>query len=179
MTDSQKLYAAQVLTGQEEKFINRFSRLHRGNENIFLYFPKRELEERKGGRVRKITKAVFSGYIFISVSGDDSIHRYGRLLRQTEGFFKFLKTNSEITELSGRDKEIVMTFLSLPDETVGASTVYFNEHDKIVVVNGVLKGLEGQIVKVNRRKGRAKVRVKFFNDDMLIDFPIKELGRVS
>ncbi|MCX7031488.1 MAG: KOW motif-containing protein, partial [Spirochaetes bacterium] len=50
------------------------------------------------------------------------------------------------------------------------SVVTFDENRRIRVVSGPLQGLEGSIVKVDRRKGRAKVRLDIYADAFEIDF---------
>jgi transcriptional antiterminator NusG len=172
---NKEIYAAQVLTGQEDKYINRFRRLRRGFDKIKIYYPKREMEERKGGKVRKVNKGIFTGYIFIQVTEEEDIRKYQREFRETEGFLKFLKTNSDISPLRGRDKELIQRFIAFPEAMVESSIVYFNERDRIEVISGGLKGMEGDIVSVNRRKGRARVRFTLFNEEVCVDFSIKEI----
>ena len=49
------------------------------------------------------------------------------------------------------------------------SKVYFDENSRIVVLLGPLKGLEGKIVKVDKRKRRAKVKLDIYEDSFFID----------
>ncbi len=62
-----------------------------------------------------------------------------------------------------------MHFLSF-GEVVERSKVCFDENQRIRVLSGPLKDLEGRIVKVNRRKGRAKIKLELYNVNFLIDF---------
>ena len=55
-------------------------------------------------------------------------------------------------------------------EVVEKSKVYFDENKRIRVTEGALKGLEGHIVKVDKRKRRAKVKLALYDDSFLIDF---------
>ncbi|HTP60018.1 MAG TPA: KOW motif-containing protein, partial [Spirochaetia bacterium] len=55
-------------------------------------------------------------------------------------------------------------------EIVDKSMVYFDQDRRIRVVSGPLKGLEGRIVRVDRRKGRARVRLELYQDSFEIDF---------
>jgi transcriptional antiterminator NusG len=171
-----EIYAAQVLTGQEDKYIKRFRRLRGEFEKIKIYYPKRELEERKGGGTLKKEKGIFTGYIFIQIA-EEEIKHYQNIFRETEGFIRFLKSNSDIRPLGGSDREIVCALITFPNAAIGSSAVYFNEKDRIEVVNGGLRGMEGDIVSVNRRKGRARVRFTLFNKDVYVDFSIKEIRR--
>jgi transcriptional antiterminator NusG len=54
--------------------------------------------------------------------------------------------------------------------------VYFNDNSRIVVIEGPLMGLEGRIVKVDRRKGRAKVSLDLYNDSFTIDLAFEVIG---
>ena len=49
------------------------------------------------------------------------------------------------------------------------SKVAFDENDRIKVIDGPMQGLEGQIVQVDKRKGRAKIKLDMFSDSFLID----------
>jgi transcriptional antiterminator NusG len=173
-----EIYAAQVMTGLEDKYINRFRRLNGGLDEIEIYYPKRELEERKGGMVKMVQKGVFTGYIFIQIPEKEGIRNYKSAFRGTEGFIRFLRTNADIRALSGLDREIALRFISFPNAVAESSVVYFNEKDRIEVISGGLKGMEGDIVSVNRRKGRAKARFTLFNKEVYTDFSIKEIKRV-
>jgi transcriptional antiterminator NusG len=54
--------------------------------------------------------------------------------------------------------------------------VYFNENSRIVVVEGPLVGLEGRIIKVDKRKGRAKISLDLYNDSFAIDLAFEVIG---
>jgi transcription termination/antitermination protein NusG len=45
------------------------------------------------------------------------------------------------------------------------------------VINGPLKGLEGKIVKVDKRKGRAKVKLDLYDESFLVDLSFELLGQ--
>jgi len=49
------------------------------------------------------------------------------------------------------------------------SVVTFNENDRICVKSGPLQGLEGFVVKVDKRKQRAKISLDFANENFVID----------
>jgi transcriptional antiterminator NusG len=55
------------------------------------------------------------------------------------------------------------------------SKVRFDEKNRIVVIDGVMKGLEGNIVKVDRRKGRAKIRLDIYDNSFLIDLSFEAI----
>jgi transcriptional antiterminator NusG len=62
---------------------------------------------------------------------------------------------------------------------VGASKVSFDQGDRIQVLSGPMQGLEGQIKKVNKRKGRAKIELMLYEESFLIDFAFDIIGKVT
>ena len=114
------------------------------------------------------TSAVFPGYLFLETEAEMLFH-YQWQFRRTDGFYRFLKTNRNIQPLSGRDLETVLHFIKKTGPLAGISQVYFDENSRIVVVNGPLAGLEGNIIKVDKRKRRAKIKLDLYDDSFTID----------
>jgi len=161
-------YAIQVKTKSEEKFIEQLKSRCPGMR-LPLHFPRRRLNIRKSGKTRTETPAVFPGYIFIEAESDEQIKEYQWDFRKTKGFFRFLVSNHDITPLKDRDLELVLHFVNNTGSIAGHSKVYFNENSRIIVAEGPLSGLEGRIVKVDRRKCRAKIMLDLYNDSFTID----------
>jgi transcriptional antiterminator NusG len=171
-------YAVQVKTRAENKFIKLFRAMH--PEIIFpIYFPQRRLDIRRKGLVKPSMSAVFPGYIFIEADCDEEIIASQWEFRRTEGFYRFLRSNQEITPLADRDLELVLHFIKNAGPVAGRSKVYFNENSRIVVVEGPLMGLEGRIIKVDKRKGRAKIMLDLYNDSFAIDLAFEVIGTME
>jgi transcriptional antiterminator NusG len=124
------------------------------------------------------TPAVFPGYLFLE-SEEEHLYHYHWEFRRTEGFFRFLKSNRNIQPLSGRDLETVLHFIKKTGPLAGISQVYFDENFRIVVVDGPLAGLEGNIVKVDRRKKRAKIKLDLYDDSFTIDLGFELIDKAS
>jgi len=171
-------YSIQVKTRSENKFIKLLKNLH--PEITFpLYFPQRRLDIRKQGKLRSSLSGVFPGYVFIEAESDDEIINYQWEFRRTEGFYRFLKSNQDITALNGQDLELVLHFIKNTGAVAGSSKVYFDENSRIVVVEGPLAGLEGRIIKVDKRKRRAKVSLDLYNDSFAIDLAFEVIGSLE
>ena len=171
-------YAVQVKTRSENKFIKLFRALH--PEITFpIHFPQRQLDIRRAGKIRPSLSAVFPGYIFIEAACDEEITERQWEFRRTEGFYRFLKSNQEITPLADRDLELALHFINKAGPVAGRSKVYFNENSRIVVVEGPMAGLEGRIVKVDKRKGRAKINLDLCNDSFTIDLAFEVIGMTT
>jgi len=133
-----------------------------------MHFPKRRIDIRRKGKVVQSKPAVFPGYIFVEAEAEDIfVHQW--LFRRTEGFYRFLKSNQNIKPLADRDLELVLHFVKKAGPVAGVSRVRFDENSRIVVLDGPMAGLEGRIIKVDKRKKRAKVRLNLYDDAFAID----------
>ncbi|GMO30221.1 MAG: antiterminator LoaP [Termitinemataceae bacterium] len=161
-----KYYIAQVLTGEERKYITLVKAMHKLS-NIKIYFPTKIVKERQREKILTKEKPLFKGYIIIELQDNDDIKHYIKSFRTTTGFVRFLKNNTDVTELSTHDREIIKNIIQ--QKEIGISKVTFDENDKIVVLSGVMKGMEGSIVKVNKRKRRAQIKLLLCEETFTID----------
>jgi transcriptional antiterminator NusG len=145
-------------------------------EEAELLFPRRKLIIRKKGKRQESLAPIFPGYLFLQ--SDSVPPRLHWAIRRIPGFIRFLETNQNVRPLVGRDRELLLHFLQF-GEVVERSQVTFDENKRIQVVSGPLKGLEGLIVRVDKRKGRAKIRLDMYKDSFLVDlgFEIIEPSR--
>jgi transcriptional antiterminator NusG len=170
-------YALQVRTRGEEKYIRLVRALH-PELRFPLHFPQRQLYIRRQGKAAESRAAIFPGYIFVEAGDDEELLRHQWAFRRTEGFFRFLRSNQNIRPLGGRDLELVLHFIKRVGPLAGKSRVYF-ENERIVVLDGPLSGLEGKIVKVDKRKGRAKIKLDLYDDSFSIDLAFETLEHAS
>ena len=172
-------YAIQVRSRSELRYMKLFAGMNPSVSELFdLHFPRRSLKVRRAGVTRQVEAAVFPGYLFVEAEAEDlAAHRL--LFRRTDGFFRFLKSNTDIRPLEGRNLELVLHFVRKAGPVAGISRVIFDENSRIVVKDGPLQGLEGRIVKVDRRKRRAKVKLDLYEDTFAVDlaFEILESGK--
>lgn len=168
-------YTIQVLTSSEDDFARRLlAQLGPGR----LIVPKKMMPIRRGAKKLKELSPVFPGYVFIeSESILEELDAYWRI-RKTPGFVRFLRESSSPTPLSARDVLLLRHFISFGD-FADTSKVTFDENDRIVVLEGPLRGLAGRIVKVNRRKGRAKVLLDMYGESFPIDLGFEVVERVK
>jgi transcriptional antiterminator NusG len=159
-------FVVSVQPQKEETFLTiARNRLPPGH--VELHWPRRKLTIRKKGRRHETLAPVFPGYVFLETDEIDDLlfHTVKRL----PGFYRFLESNDRIRPLSGTDLELVAHFVRFGD-VIGKSKVTFDENSRIEVKEGPLAGLEGRIVKVDKRKQRAKVRLDLYKESFLVDF---------
>jgi transcription termination/antitermination protein NusG len=157
-------FALQVRTGKEAHFIEIARRRH---PKVYMLWPRRRLRIRRGGEWKDSLAPLFPGYLFLRADDFDDIPWHQ--IRSLPDFIRFLPSNDRIVPLDDRDRATLNHFLAF-GEVVDKSVVTFDENRRIRVVSGPLQGLEGRIVKVDRRKGRAKVRLDIYADAFEIDF---------
>jgi transcription termination/antitermination protein NusG len=170
-------YAMQVKTRSEDTYI-KLALLSVDREPsgaVRLLFPRRKMPVRKRGAMKSELQPVFPGYVFLEVEGELSTDLYWSL-RTTPGFFRFLPENALAKPLEGRDLSMLRHFLSF-GPVAESSKVTFDAQDRIQVVSGPLKGLEGRIIKVDKRKGRAKIKLDLYDESFLIDLAFEQIGQ--
>ncbi len=64
-------------------------------------------------------------------------------------------------------------------EIVHKSRAVLDENKRIVILEGPLKGLEGRIVRVDRRKKRVKVKLELQEERFLVDLGVEFIDEVS
>jgi transcriptional antiterminator NusG len=171
-----KYYAIQVKTRAEEKYINLVKALHPEISGLEIYFPRRNIDIRRKGATVHTSSGIFPGYVFAEVEDEDDILRYQWAFRRTDGFFRFLRSNQNICALADKDLEVVLHFIKKIGPVAGKSRVYFDENSRIIVIEGPLMGLEGKIIKVDKRKGRAKIKLDLYDDSFSIDLAFETIG---
>lgn len=168
----------QVKTRSETKFI-RLLKAQNPHLGLPVYFPQRRLDIRRKGVLKQEMAAIFPGYVFVEADSDREIIEHQWAFRRTDGFFRFLRSNQEISPLANRDLELVLHFIKRAGPVAGRSKVYFNENSRIVVVEGPLLGLEGKIIKVDKRKGRAKIKLDLYEDSFTVDLAFEVIGSLE
>lgn len=165
-------YVLQTRSGKESLILRMVAREHPGLAEFF-HWPRRILREKKAGKIREREKSLYPGYLFFRTEEDSpsAFMKSGEfhLLVRMRGLSRFLPDNAHPLPLPEEEARLLRTVLRKGD-LLPVSEVSFDENQRIVVKSGPLKGLEGAIVKVDRRKQRARVRMDLYEESHLIDF---------
>jgi len=165
-------FVIQVITGEEKRFITLAGQALEKRSDIHtcenqFHWPQRSLPIKKEGKVKISLKPLFPGYLFLEEEMIPSSLYW--LLKRIPGFIRFLKSNQDIEPLEGETLRMIQQLLHF-GEIVQTSKVFFDENNRIKVTQGPLKGMEGLIIKVDKRKRRAKIQLKLYEDSFLVDF---------
>lgn len=164
--DANKWYALFVLTGKEEKVRDRLIYRLKDSHLKFI-IPKRKLMERKSGKWEEKVRTIFPGYILINgCIGAEDYHR----IIEIPGVLRILKDNGKPIEIPEEELAIIKKLIYQGD-IIEQSKILL-ESDKVIVTEGPLVGLEGFIDSIDKRKGRAKVRLTFAGELRQIDLSV-------
>lgn len=174
-------YALQVKTRSEDLFITKVTKSldQEVSNTIRFFFPKKKMPIRKEGKIKWEICPIFPGYIFLETEDLDtsiSKHPIYWATRTTPGFYRFLPISQEPKPLEGRDLATLQHFLSF-GALAEQSKVMFDENDRIKVIVGPLKGLEGRIIKVDKRKKRARIQLDMYEKSFHIDLAFEIIGQ--
>jgi transcriptional antiterminator NusG len=172
-------YVIRVAPRQEEAFLRLGARWI-VEEGVGLVYPRRRMEHLKRGQRTSAEVALFPGYVFLRTEAGLDPDLYARI-KALPGFTHFLKQSGEVSEVRGRDLELLSHFLKF-GEVTPTSQVVFDEKQRIRVLAGPMEGLEGQIIHVDKRKRRAKIRLDFDHGtftvtlgfELMADTPVPE-----
>ncbi len=158
-------FAMQIMTGQEEAYVDLYQKTY---GEIRLHAIKKTILSRKKGKAVNLTSMMFPGYLFFQCDQELPPASVVGGLKRTRNFVRILPSTNGIKPLGERDTAIIRHLVSY-GQTIGTSLVTFDENNRIKVIQGPLAGLEGMIVKVDRRKRRAKVRLDLNNSPIVFD----------
>jgi len=162
-----KWQAVFVLTGHEDIVKEKIEYALQGS-SIRVVVPKRCIRERRAGRWLDVIRPLFPGYILLQGSID--LQEY-YLLKSVPGIIRCLKDNKEFYSIHPEEIKVINQLMCNGD-LIGISTAY-QKDDKIIITDGPLLGKEGLIVAVDRRKGRARVKLSFLGDERTVDLSLR------
>ncbi|NLG89220.1 MAG: antiterminator LoaP [Clostridiaceae bacterium] len=165
-------YAVFVKTGEENKVKQRLDYRFQGNPAVKV--PKKIIKERKQGKWYRRSRNLFPGYIFIHGILDDGSYKK---LHQVPGLYKLLCTDREPVRIPRNEIEVFSHLFD--EEDVIQESDIFMEGDRVTIINGPLTALEGKIIRIDKRKGRARVLISFLGEERIIDLGINLIEAVD
>lgn len=164
-------YALFVQSGQEERVKNILS--HKLAGDLCYSVPKRCLRERRLGKWREVKRTLFPGYVLIHCEMTEELYYQ---MKGTEGLVKLLRDEEAPISIPDEELSFLSDLLDDGVDEIGFSTLY-REGDQVVVTEGPLKGMEGHIKKINKRKGRAQVQMTFMGEPRIIELGVEIMSK--
>lgn len=149
-------YVIQVITGQERAMAELIERVADAQTCEECFFPQFETEIKVRGAWVRIRKPLFPGYIIAVSRRPEELVRQ---LRQMPQFARLLAMGEQFVPLAKEEVELIGGFTSKGDRVVPMSMGVKVGVD-VVVTEGPLKGHEGLISEINRRKSTAYLQIQ-------------------
>jgi transcriptional antiterminator NusG len=123
--------------------------------------PRRLMNERVQGNYHKVERTLFPGYVFL------------KTFLNAKTYYALTNIPGVIRLIGEPQQEEMDRVLRLTTESdlIGISKV-FSEGNNVKVISGPLLGMEGQIIKLDKRKGRAKVNMSLFGEQKVVELSI-------
>ena len=138
-------------TGQEWNAAHQIEQAYPGVRAFPVQQVKRKTHK---GKTELVKQIIFPGYVFAQAEGGFRFSGFSRI----RGVLKLLHEETDGL-LHGRDREFAEWIFGL-EGVIGFSKAY-KENDRIRILSGPLKDLEGRILKVDKRNGSAQVALEF------------------
>ena len=161
----EKWYALFVATGEEDKVKERIH--FRMKDEIKALVPKRRMRERKEGKWDDKIRTLFPGYVLLTGQMDNQKYSF---IRDVPGVIRLLKDGDGPQEIHEREIRLISK-LTYDNEIIGSSSI-FVQGEKIVVIDGPLLGLEGNIKSIDKRKGRVKVLLNLMGEPREVELSV-------
>ena len=165
-------YCIWVKTGFENKFIEKIQPLFDSvpdEHNGKLHCIGKQMRLKSG---KEYIDPLISGYVFLET---DNLSRI-QDIKDEEGFIGFLPNDKDLKPLSARDTELVTSFLRY-GSVIPILNVRFDVNDRIVIVDGLFKGMEGFISDVNRSNKRINFEVTLMDGKRILSLSYQELQK--
>lgn len=148
-------YVIQVMRGREEAMASLISRVVPKSVLEECFYPQYATEMKVRGAWVPVQKPLFPGYL-IGITGDPAtLERH--LLKMNE-FARVLSQGDVFVPLAKEEVALIGGF-TRPGDRVVPMSLGFKDGDRVIVTQGPLKGHEGLITDINRRKSTAYLSI--------------------
>lgn len=152
------IYVVQVVGGQEAKAVEMITSLARESvEDCFI--PKREVMHRQEGQWHRKLEKLFPGYVFVKTADPEQLRK---ALRQIPAFTRMLTSAGDACLPLSADEVAWIISTTSADTHVMEMSEGVIEGDRVMVIQGPLKGYEARITRIDRHKRLAWVDTDMF-----------------
>ncbi|MGA1842410.1 MAG: transcription termination/antitermination protein NusG [bacterium] len=158
--DYDNWYVLQTISRKERQIKNRIDRVFNNYFNMLI--PLREVLHIKNKDLVKTIYPLFPGYIFLHKEIDIFIDEIINIkLRQ---FIRPVCFNDKPAKIRPEEMQY-LDFITNENGIVPLSKGISHKGNNVEILSGPLKYFNGTIIFVNKKKHKAKVRIKLFNHE--------------
>jgi transcription antitermination factor NusG len=157
--DNIKWYAIYTRSRHEEKVSEALQK-----KEFEIFLPKTEVWSKRKDRHKKILRPMFPGYLFIHTKLDNYTHLE---ILKTKGIVRILGNNGIPVPVS--EEEILSLKILIESKIPVAPCDMFNKGDRVMVMEGPLKGVIGTFWKRRKNKDRLIISVELLNRAVYVE----------
>ena len=166
---SGKWYAVHTRSRFEQKVYDGID-----SKSIEVFLPRIQVMSRRKDRHKKILIPLLPGYVFVNTTMDPQ--EYLNILK-TVGVVRLI--GFEGKPVPARDEEIhALMILDGTDRTV-QNREYINKGDRVMIMEGPLKGLIGFYLRPKGQKNKIVVSIELLNRSLEVEIEDWALEKVS
>lgn len=151
-------YVVQTMAGREFAVCRLIESLVESDVLEECFVPQYEVQKQFRGEWRTCAATLFPGYLIVVTERIDELEAR---LRRVPAFTRVLGNDGGFVPLERDEVAWIDAFTEKGHRTVGVSEGII-DGDRIVVLRGPLRGHEGWIRKINRRKRTAYLEIDMF-----------------
>jgi len=112
-------------------------------EGVITYLPLKQVRKRWSDRLKMIENPLFPSYLFVKISTKEY-----ELVRRTYGVVNFVYYLNKPAKIREKEIKVIQKFLKKTEH----SSIDFLPKEEVIIMEGVLQGKIGKIVKVSKNK---------------------------
>lgn len=165
-------YVVQTFVNREKETLRRIERLD--VEGLTTLLPLRKLCIKRRGEFLWEYKPLYAGYFFINKKlAPADIVRITRLNR----VIRILRSRKNPVMVPEKEMKLIFSLID-ENKRIGESRAFL-VNDRVKIIAGPLKNMEGAITAVDKRRKRITVRLPFFNTDRNVQFSFELVDRLE
>lgn len=164
-------YAVQVKTGKEQATANLCRAIVNGEILMKSFIPRYERMKRYRGNWHKEQLPMFPGYIFLATERVDELFQDLKLVPELT---KILGDGSEFVPIKDEEKALLQRLGN--EMYVMEMSIGYLVGERVIILSGPMKGMEGMIKRIDRHKRLAVLNVEMFGRwvDVMVGVEIVE-----
>ena len=155
-------HALFVVTGREVEVKNLLYREIEQKDiieyNLIFIVPEIENNVKRDGIWQMERGVLFSGYVLLGADKMDD-YIYNKIVK-ISNVIRFIKLDSYLCKISHEEMHSLGEWVN-EDKIVENSIIDLDNNDRVIVIDGPLKGHEGEIIRLDKHKRKIVIKVKF------------------
>ncbi len=168
------------MTSKEEEAKLRLTRLLScsTDKEFLVWFPKKEVKEKRKGAYEIVERPLFPSYIFIYWDGENEVDFPFYEIRRMPTVIRILGYDDGTHNLKGKDLSFAK-WIHMHDGFIRQSKVIYREGQRLHISEGPLKGFDGNVIKVDKHHKRITLRFEIGGNFSDVSFTVDFLSSSS